>query len=177
MPKIIPNLKETIILQGRKTLLENGYKGFNIREIAKCCGIGIGTLYNYFANKDELIIEILNDDWNSIIKFSNNQIERDVPLRTKIKDLYIRIDSFLSNYMDAFIEMAYSGNKTKCEHYKIMSPLYLSFEAVLAYHKNKGEIKNAVPIDKLSIFIISNMVMFSKNKDLSFEEIYNCFNL
>lgn len=177
MPKIIPNVKETIIFQGRKTLLENGYNSFNMREIAKNSGIGVGTLYNYFSNKDELIIEIFNDDWNLVLKLADAQIERECSLKIKIHDIYIYMHNFLEKYIDAFIEMAYSRNKKQCSHNSIMTPLYSSVEKILLYHKSIGDIKMILSLDKMSHFIISNLVMLCKDKALTFDEMYSCFNL
>ncbi|WP_242855580.1 TetR/AcrR family transcriptional regulator [Ruminiclostridium josui] len=72
VPKIIENIKENLILEGRKTLIEKSYKELNIRDIAKTCGIGIGTFYNYFENKEKFVHEIFMDDWRKIIGLSES---------------------------------------------------------------------------------------------------------
>ena len=63
MPKILENLKETIINEARKQLFEKGYAGMTIRSVAEGCNIGTGTLYNYFKSKDILISAIILEDW------------------------------------------------------------------------------------------------------------------
>ena len=53
MPKIIENVKELILDTSEKLLFQVGYKGFTIRGVAKRCGIAPGTIFNYFASKEE----------------------------------------------------------------------------------------------------------------------------
>ena len=48
--------------------LENGYEGVDMKMIAKKCSIAVGTLYNYYPNKKELYIAILNESWNDTFK-------------------------------------------------------------------------------------------------------------
>jgi len=63
MPKIIEGAKEKILMNAKKRLFEKGYLHLSLREVAKESGIATGTIYNYFANKDELIATIMLDDW------------------------------------------------------------------------------------------------------------------
>ena len=63
MPKIIENLREQIIEEARKQLFENGYSKTTIRSVAAACGIGTGTMYNYFSSKDILISSFMLEDW------------------------------------------------------------------------------------------------------------------
>ena len=63
MPKIIENIKEQIVEEAKRQLFENGYSKTTIRSVANACGIGIGTMYNYFPSKDMLISNFMLSDW------------------------------------------------------------------------------------------------------------------
>ena len=65
MPKIIENIKEQIIEEAKKQLFENGYSKTTIRSVAAACGIGVGTMYNYFSSKDMLISTFMLEDWKN----------------------------------------------------------------------------------------------------------------
>lgn len=67
MPKIIENLEEKLILEARKQLMESGYSAMTIRSIAAACGVGVGTVYNYFTSKDELLAISMLEDWQGCI--------------------------------------------------------------------------------------------------------------
>lgn len=49
-----------IALSCKDLLLENGIKNITVSGIAGVAGIGKGTIYEYFSNKDEIVFEILN---------------------------------------------------------------------------------------------------------------------
>ncbi len=51
--------KKDIALSCKLLILENGIHALSIAELAKSAGIGKGTFYEYFKNKDELIFEIV----------------------------------------------------------------------------------------------------------------------
>ena len=63
MPKIIENPEAKLIEEARRQIEELGYGAVTIRSIAKACGIGVGTVYNYFPSKEALIAKHLLDDW------------------------------------------------------------------------------------------------------------------
>ena len=63
MPKIIENLQERLIEEARRQVMAVGYAAVNIRDIARNCGVGTGTVYNYFPSKDALIAQFLLRDW------------------------------------------------------------------------------------------------------------------
>ena len=71
MPKIIENLESRLIEEAKKQIEEDGYGALTIRSVAKACGVGVGTVYNYFASKEELIATHLLEDWKQCIKAIN----------------------------------------------------------------------------------------------------------
>ena len=63
MPKIIENLESKLIAEACRQIEEVGYGAVTIRSIAKACGVGGGTVYNYFPSKDDLLASYLLTDW------------------------------------------------------------------------------------------------------------------
>ena len=61
MPKIIDNLREALIKEAKYQVNKYGYAGMTIRSVAKECGIGIGTIYNYFKSKEDLILAFMHE--------------------------------------------------------------------------------------------------------------------
>ena len=64
MPKIIENLRERLIARAKSLLADSGYAALTIRSVAAGCGVGVGTVYNYFSSKDELVAAVMLEDWN-----------------------------------------------------------------------------------------------------------------
>ena len=63
MPKIIENLKDRLLAEAKRQLKQGDYEELTIRSIAKGCGVGVGTVYNYFPSKEALIATYLLEDW------------------------------------------------------------------------------------------------------------------
>ena len=63
MPKIIVNIRERLLEEAKRQVRELGYSSMTIRSVATACGVGTGTVYNYFESKDKLIASFMMDDW------------------------------------------------------------------------------------------------------------------
>lgn len=63
--------RKDIALSCKEIFLKNGIKDLTISQIAKTAGIGKGTIYDYFKNKEDIIFEIVNiliQERNKIMK-------------------------------------------------------------------------------------------------------------
>ncbi len=67
MPKILNNARERMLQEAEKLLRQGGYSAVTIRGIAGACGVGVGTVYNYFPSKEALLAEYLLQDWRGCI--------------------------------------------------------------------------------------------------------------
>ena len=67
MPKIIENVREILLLEARRQAKEKGYGAVTLLSVANECGIGTGTVYNYFPSKDMLIASFILEDWEKIL--------------------------------------------------------------------------------------------------------------
>ena len=63
MPKIIENIREKLLGEARRQVMEQGYSAMTIRSVARACGVGVGTVYNYFTSKDMLVASFMLADW------------------------------------------------------------------------------------------------------------------
>ena len=67
MPKIIENLEQRLKEAAKQQIREVGYGAMTIRSVATACGIGVGTVYNYYPSKDALLAGWLLDEWKECI--------------------------------------------------------------------------------------------------------------
>lgn len=67
MPKIIENLESRLIEEAHRQIEESGYGAMTVRSVAKSCGVGVGTVYNYFPSKENLVASFMLEDWKGCI--------------------------------------------------------------------------------------------------------------
>ncbi len=68
MPKILNDPKENMLKEVERLLKEEGYAAVTIRSVAQGCGLGVGTVYNYFPSKEAMLAEYLLTDWRECLE-------------------------------------------------------------------------------------------------------------
>lgn len=67
MPRIIENLREQLLEEIKKQIAERGYANTTVRSVAKACGVGVGTVYNYFDSKEMLVASFVFEEWKTYL--------------------------------------------------------------------------------------------------------------
>ena len=106
MPKIIENLQQRLVSEARKQIVELGYGAMTIRSVAEGCGVGVGTVYNYFSSKDHLVAAFMLEDWEKCISAINAVSEHsDAPLPV-LKSIFEQIGSYARMHETLFSDKA-----------------------------------------------------------------------
>ena len=62
----------TAILEASRQLIrEKGWSALNIRSVAEACGVSVGSIYNYFNSKADLMAAAVESIWCDIFHFSD----------------------------------------------------------------------------------------------------------
>ena len=111
MPKIIENLPQRLLEEARKQCEELGYSAMTIRSVAKGCGVGVGTVYNYYPSKDALIAEVVRTDWMECMK---SAMEPHETLEAALRSGYDGLRSFIGKnerlFRDEGAMLLFSGS-------------------------------------------------------------------
>ena len=95
------NKKEAILLSALKLLTEKGVHNTPMSAIAKIAGTGMGTIYNYFPNKESLINEIyVSIKEKEKVLFLDFEFEQ--PIKTQFENYFISIINFFIKNPDSF---------------------------------------------------------------------------
>ena len=65
MPKLLPNLRQTLIEKAIELSRTGGLSGLKLRDLARECNIALGTLYNYYPTKDSLVLDVVQQFWQN----------------------------------------------------------------------------------------------------------------
>jgi len=176
MPKILSNVKESLLKEGSELLKAKGYSNLNIREVAKNCEVSVGTLYNYFSNKDELVREIILTHWNKVLININTLTTSEQPLKDKLITLSKYLDNFFHTYSGVFAAMMESTS-SHCPRHKILPELYTIVETMINLAKEKGEVNPPLSSEKVARILVPSMFFLPKMQDLTFEDFYSILDL
>ena len=102
MPKIIEGAREKILVNAKRRLFENGYQHLSLREVAKESGIATGTIYNYFANKDYLIANIMLEDWLIAVEKMEECIREAASVKEGVEGICRSVDEFSEIYISVW---------------------------------------------------------------------------
>lgn len=102
MPKIIENLETRLIQEAKRQIEESGYSAMTIRSVAAGCGVGVGTVYNYFPSKDDLLATYMLSDWNQCIG-AIGQVSEDSDLpQPVLRSIYDQLLAYVSRHQTIF---------------------------------------------------------------------------
>ncbi len=94
MPRVIENLKEKILAEADRQLQDVGYGAMTIQSIAKACGVGVGTVYNYFSSKDEILVACMAVAWMECMETIRAVAKYAPTYETVIHCIYDQIRTF-----------------------------------------------------------------------------------
>lgn len=97
--RVLSVTKQKILNSAMRFFLEKGYLATSIQNIADDCGVAKGSLYNFFSSKEDILIEILLSQQESMIE-RKEQIQSDKSLSSKeifIRETECQCEFFLNN--------------------------------------------------------------------------------
>ncbi len=83
----LENQKE-LIKASAKTIIIDKNQSISMRKIAKDCEISVGTLYNYYKNKSEIILDLMSDFWHDFIEEAIEVIKKSDDSYKQLRLLY-----------------------------------------------------------------------------------------
>ena len=98
MPKIIEDVENRILRAARERLLGGDLSSFSARGIAEDCGIAVGTIYNYYRDKESLMAAVMAQDWQAELTKAGERIDAVPSIEEGVRCLYEAMRSFSRVY-------------------------------------------------------------------------------
>ncbi|MFP4589460.1 MAG: TetR/AcrR family transcriptional regulator [Candidatus Bipolaricaulota bacterium] len=93
--------KEELIREAAtKVIAEQGYFQTSAQEIADKAGVSVGTIYNYFGSKEEILLDIFAQEFEDRRKFYRELSRSDLPLFEQIRKILDRHFSQMAEHQE-----------------------------------------------------------------------------
>ena len=174
LPKIIDQPKEIILNTARQILQNEGYDKLSIRELSKKSGVSIGTIYNYFKDKNALDMFLIASFWEEYEKLAVELLKNeDKGFYEKIRLLRLQLDDFVSVFKDLFYKIlrnSISLHSDESTQSRLKMIKRISAELEILIIKENPKLKEASPnSEEISDWIMSSIIGINNMYGLDFD--------
>lgn len=162
--------KEALLEIARDIAYHEGISKVSIRRLANESGVAIGTVYNYYPSKADLVVAVMEDFWKNVFHGSHfNTDSRDY--LGSIEEIYKRLSVNLAVFHKEFLEDLPGMKKAEKEKSHMVEQRYIEHmkAGVLSIINRDDRISPSVwsedfTQEDLVAFTFSNMVMLLMEK-------------
>lgn len=168
--------KRKAILEASLSLItSHGFHGTSMKMIAETAQIAAGTIYVYFANKEEMIKALYQEIGLEINEIINTHNKPELPFSVNFMSIWIaildfyRMDPRKPEFVTQFTYSPYIIGEENGDKNVLMEPIKIIFEEA----KNKNLVKN-LPIASLialSHSPITALVRMAKSQQLQLTDV------
>ena len=115
--------KEIIMNVCRQIVSEKGLASLNMRMVAKECHIALGTLYNYYSDKNELLVATIESVWKDIFH-PKTDCRETLPFPDYIAHIFDCVQAGAVQYSDFFTAHSVSITNAKKDEAKDIMERY-----------------------------------------------------
>lgn len=145
--------KDAILNAALELLVKKGIHNTPMSEVAKAAGTGMGTIYNYFPNKEILINEIyigIKEQEEKVF----SEVNTDDPIKTQFENyLTVLIEFFINNPSYFSFLQQLEASPIISEENKEMGKKPVELVAVLLKSGQQDRITKNIEIDEILVFI------------------------
>ncbi|MEY8295844.1 MAG: TetR/AcrR family transcriptional regulator [Emergencia timonensis] len=117
--------EEAILQTCRQMVSEEGIQAINMRAVARRCDVALGSLYNYFSSKEELVTSTIESVWRDIFH-TEGKCRTDMPFPDYVNWIYKSVKKGTEQYPNFFTAHSISFASNGISRAKRMMEQYFS---------------------------------------------------
>jgi len=160
LARVIENPQQLILNKAKEILYNEGYVKLTMRNVSKACNIALGTIYNYYPTKKDLVIEMMTEYWHEYIDKTQVIVNSDYTFYDKLKIIFDDLSIFLKTFKELWLkpelynkaDYVKGGTERKSLY---IDKLVLLIEEILIKH---NKLKSNLSSYELAQFIVLNFI-------------------
>ncbi|XMB86821.1 TetR/AcrR family transcriptional regulator [Mycoplasmatota bacterium WC44] len=165
-----------ILSSAKEIALEQGINKINIRSVAQKTGVSIGTVYNYYATKADLVVAVIEGFWTEAFEKIDFKKSKDKDFYEKLQDIYDSLDLYLQNFKENWLDQISLlssqekklGRKKQTEYFARVCTIIISLMD-RDENINSNIWENGVSKEQTAEFIFDNLLIMLKKDDSDFD--------
>ena len=169
--------RKDIALSCKEIFFQNGINDLTISQIAKSAGVGKGTIYEYFKNKEDIIFEIVS----ILIEERNVILKKELDALTTAKEKVKRFSQFFYSEEDVevrqlykeFISISLLHPDSEMLHFQTACSreYYAWFESIIHEGIEKGELKESAQALAKGLFNVAEGMFLKSSVTHTVEDL------
>jgi len=169
--------RQDIALSCKDIFVQKGIKDLSVSQVAKVAGIGKGTIYDYFSNKEDIVFEIVNILMKKYKESLTKKIEKAISTREKIKTFsgifYDEDELELRKIYKEFISISLSSPNQEMIEFQsaYTNDYYEWFVEILSDGIKKGEIREGSQEFARGLFVMAKGMFISNSVTNTIDDV------
>lgn len=165
-PNVETDKKGQIRRAAERVFARYGFHNARAAQIAEEAGVAVGTIYNYFQHKDDILVEIFETEKNARMEKIHGILATEQPMRDKIREIiHFQIRRALENreIMRFFIsEDLHLGNDAEGCTQQMFKEIPEHVAEILKAAMDRGEIRRMDPLVAANAIIGAQRAMMAR---------------
>jgi len=163
---VIPDAKqERILAAATRVFAQKGFDGADVGQIAREAGVAKGSLYNYFASKEDLFVFVCQDGLERHRRAVYDGLAEDADIYALVDHVFRRgVDFVLKNpdYIRLYLSVSSAGMERFAERFSLLVEKYTAdtLKHRLRQDIGRGLVRQDVDVNLTAWLINNQYIMF-----------------
>lgn len=166
MNKHPEDLNVLILKTGNQILLTEGYAQLTMRNVAQKSGIALGSIYNYYPSKNDLVAQMMRNYWDNLFLEMKPQSLQKMNFEEQMEQIFILLKNFIKRFQDSWLTVEYYQDEKKLESERHESEyigrLIAVVKAKLEEERNQTTKNDGLNSEEWARIIVLNMITMAQ---------------
>lgn len=95
--------KESLLEVAKDIVFKDGLDKLNMRNLAQKADVSIGSVYNYFPSKNDLLLDVIEDFWKQVFYDDICKVDTNIQFVDFIEQIYDRLRHHIDEFNSLFM--------------------------------------------------------------------------